>query len=126
MRRGATGSGAARRRARHVANAGADRRAAPAPQSGPRRPVPGEAAAAGGARRGHNRRRATADPRPRPSGSHTALSLLDAGHAVTIFDNLDNSFEKCYVRMQELAGDKAGGMKFVKVKKKGMGFVVAT
>lgn len=34
---------------------------------------------------------------------------------MTIFDNLDNAFEECFERMKELAGDKAGGMKFVKV-----------
>jgi hypothetical protein len=43
------------------------------------------------------------------------LSLLDHGYSVTIVDNLDNAFEEAYRRMQELAGGKAGKMKFVKV-----------
>jgi UDP-glucose 4-epimerase len=43
------------------------------------------------------------------------LSLLDHGYRVTIIDNLDNSFEEAYRRMQELAGDKAANMKFIKV-----------
>lgn len=44
------------------------------------------------------------------------LALLDSGYTATIFDNLDNSFEAVFDRMKELAGDKAGKMKFVKVR----------
>jgi hypothetical protein len=51
------------------------------------------------------------------TGSHTVLSLLDHGYRVTIIDNLDNSFEEAYRRMQELAGDKAANMKFIKVRR---------
>ncbi|BDA49464.1 Bifunctional UDP-glucose 4-epimerase and UDP-xylose 4-epimerase [Coccomyxa sp. Obi] len=47
-------------------------------------------------------------------GSHTVLCLLDHGYNVTIVDNLDNAFEEAYKRMQELAGDKASKMKFIK------------
>ncbi|KAK9814662.1 hypothetical protein WJX72_009401 [[Myrmecia] bisecta] len=47
-------------------------------------------------------------------GSHTVLSLLEQGHRVTIIDNLDNAFEEAYRRMQELAGDNASKMKFIK------------
>ena len=49
------------------------------------------------------------------AGSHTVLSLLDHGCRVTIIDNLDNAFQVAYQRMQDLAGDKAKNMKFVKV-----------
>ena len=51
-----------------------------------------------------------------PLGSHTVLALLDSGYTATVFDNLDNSFEAVFDRMKELAGDKAGSMKFVKVR----------
>ena len=51
-----------------------------------------------------------------PPGSHTVLALLDSGYTATVFDNLDNSFEAVFDRMKELAGDKAGSMKFVKVR----------
>ena len=44
------------------------------------------------------------------------LALLDSGYTATVFDNLDNSFEAVFDRMKELAGDKAGSMKFVKVR----------
>lgn len=47
-------------------------------------------------------------------GSHTVLCLLDHGYDVTIVDNLDNAFEEAYRRMQDLAGDKASKMKFIK------------
>lgn len=43
------------------------------------------------------------------------LVLLEHGFKVCILDNLDNSFQKAYDRMVELAGDKAGNMKFIKV-----------
>ncbi|PSC71614.1 UDP-glucose 4-epimerase [Micractinium conductrix] len=46
-------------------------------------------------------------------GSHTVLVLLEHGFKVVLMDNLDNSFQKAYDRMVELAGDKAGQMKFV-------------
>ena len=41
------------------------------------------------------------------------LALLEHGYKVTIIDNLDNSFEEAVSRTRELAGDKAGNMKFV-------------
>ena len=44
------------------------------------------------------------------------LTLLDSGYKVVIMDNLDNSFEEAWNRMKELAGDKAGDMKFVHVR----------
>ena len=44
------------------------------------------------------------------------LVLLEHGYRVTIVDNLDNSFQKAYDRMVELAGDKAGGMKFIEAR----------
>eukprot|EP00884_Botryococcus_braunii_P011499 jgi/Botrbrau1/2034/Bobra.0047s0014.1 len=47
-------------------------------------------------------------------GSHTVLALLEHGYSVTIIDNLDNSFPEAFRRMQELAGDKASNMKFIK------------
>ncbi|KAK9905085.1 hypothetical protein WJX75_009459 [Coccomyxa subellipsoidea] len=47
-------------------------------------------------------------------GSHTVLCLIDHGYNVTIIDNLDNAFEEAWKRMQELAGDKASMMKFIK------------
>lgn len=65
------------------------------------------------------RDRRTRSQKKRPSlppGSHTVLALLDSGYTATIFDNLDNSFEAVFDRMKELAGDKAGKMKFVKVR----------
>lgn len=43
------------------------------------------------------------------------LVLLEHGYKVCIMDNLDNSFQKAYDRMVELAGDKAPNMKFIKV-----------
>lgn len=49
------------------------------------------------------------------AGSHTVLALLEHGYKVTIIDNLDNSFEEAFIRMKELAGDKAENMKFIKV-----------
>ena len=51
-----------------------------------------------------------------PAGSHTVLVLLEHGFKVVLMDNLDNSFQKAYDRMVELAGDKAGQMKFVEVR----------
>ena len=47
-------------------------------------------------------------------GSHTALALLEHGYTITIIDNLDNSFQLAIDRVVELAGAKAGNMKFVK------------
>lgn len=44
------------------------------------------------------------------------LALIESGYSVTIFDNLDNSYEAVFDRMKELAGDKARNMKFVKVR----------
>lgn len=49
------------------------------------------------------------------AGSHTVLVLLEHGFKVVLMDNLDNSFQKAYDRMVELAGDKASNMKFIKV-----------
>ena len=43
------------------------------------------------------------------------LVLLEHDFRVVILDNLDNSFQKAYDRMVELAGDKAGNMKFIQV-----------
>ncbi|PID81650.1 UDP-glucose 4-epimerase GalE [bacterium DOLZORAL124_64_63] len=37
-------------------------------------------------------------------GSHTCLELLNAGHDVTVVDNLDNSSEESLRRVQDLAG----------------------
>lgn len=37
-------------------------------------------------------------------GSHTTLELLNAGHSVTVLDNLCNSSEKAVQRVSELAG----------------------
>ena len=37
-------------------------------------------------------------------GSHTCLALLDAGHEVTVLDNLSNSKEESLRRIQEMAG----------------------
>lgn len=54
-------------------------------------------------------------PAPLRAGSHTVLVLLEHGFKVCIMDNLDNSFQKAYDRMVELAGDKAPNMKFIKV-----------
>jgi UDP-glucose 4-epimerase len=51
----------------------------------------------------------------RAAGSHTVLVLLEAGHTVTIIDNLCNSYTRVFEHMKKLAGDKAGNMKFVKV-----------
>mmetsp|Transcript_47768 Transcript_47768/g.121886 ORF Transcript_47768/g.121886 Transcript_47768/m.121886 type:complete len:350 (-) Transcript_47768:293-1342(-) len=48
-------------------------------------------------------------------GSHTCLSLLDAGCTITVIDNLHNSFEVAYERMKELAGDKASKLAYVKL-----------
>ena len=50
------------------------------------------------------------------AGSHTVLVLLEHDFKVVILDNLDNSFQKAFDRMVELAGDKAGNMSFVKVR----------
>ncbi|KAI3436791.1 hypothetical protein D9Q98_006202 [Chlorella vulgaris] len=47
-------------------------------------------------------------------GSHTVLTLLEHDFKVVILDNLDNSFQKAYDRMVELAGDNASNMKFIK------------
>lgn len=47
-------------------------------------------------------------------GSHTALCLLENGYKVTIFDNLDNSFQLAVDRVAELAGDLAANMTFIK------------
>ena len=74
--------------------------------------------AASGLRRGAH----AADRRPRASplpaagfiGSHTALCLVENGYTITVLDNLDNSFQLAIDRVSELAGDKAGQMKFVK------------
>jgi len=49
-------------------------------------------------------------------GSHTTLSLLEAGCKIVIIDNLHNSYELAYERMKEIAGaDKAANMKFIKL-----------
>lgn len=42
------------------------------------------------------------------------LVLLEHGCTVTIIDNCVNAFPRVFQHMQKLAGDKAGGMKFVK------------
>ncbi|CAK0787697.1 UDP-glucose 4-epimerase Uge1 [Coccomyxa viridis] len=47
-------------------------------------------------------------------GSHTVLCLLEHGYYVVIIDNLDNAVQEAYRRMQELAGDRADRMKFIK------------
>lgn len=43
------------------------------------------------------------------------LSLLEHDYTVVVMDNLDNSFQKAYDRMVELAGDRASNMRFIKV-----------
>ena len=45
-------------------------------------------------------------------GSHTVLSLLDAGASVVIVDNLCNSSATSLERVKELAGDKADRVSF--------------
>ncbi|KAI3424909.1 hypothetical protein D9Q98_008293 [Chlorella vulgaris] len=47
-------------------------------------------------------------------GSHTALSLVEAGYAVTLLDDLSNAQEEVFVRLQELAGGRSGALSFVK------------
>ena len=37
-------------------------------------------------------------------GSHTVLELLNAGHGVTVADNLSNSCEESLRRVQKLTG----------------------
>ena len=37
-------------------------------------------------------------------GSHTCLELLEAGHTVTVVDNLSNSKEESLKRVAELTG----------------------
>lgn len=39
-------------------------------------------------------------------GSHTCLELLDAGHMVTVIDDLSNSSREAIARVEELAGGK--------------------
>lgn len=39
-------------------------------------------------------------------GSHTCLELLNAGHTVTVFDNLSNSSEESLRRVSEITGKK--------------------
>ena len=41
-------------------------------------------------------------------GSHTALELLNAGHAVTVVDNLDNSSRESLRRVEQITGKKVG------------------
>jgi UDP-glucose 4-epimerase len=45
-------------------------------------------------------------------GTHTVLSLLDAGASVVILDNLCNSSAASLERVKELAGDKASRIAF--------------
>lgn len=53
-------------------------------------------------------------------GSHTVLSLLEAGASVVIVDNLNNSSEAVMVRVAELAGPAAAArVKFVKARPRG-------
>ena len=42
-------------------------------------------------------------------GSHTALVLLEAGHSLTVLDNLSNSSFESLRRVQELVGPEAAG-----------------
>lgn len=44
---------------------------------------------------------------PLCAGSHTVLSLVEAGCSVHIIDNFWNSFSSVVERVKELAGDKA-------------------
>ncbi|HSO27389.1 MAG TPA: UDP-glucose 4-epimerase GalE, partial [Anaerolineales bacterium] len=37
-------------------------------------------------------------------GSHTAVELLEAGHTVTVIDNLSNSHEEALKRVQQISG----------------------
>ncbi|KAL4855831.1 UDP-glucose 4-epimerase [Chlorella vulgaris] len=47
-------------------------------------------------------------------GSHTALSLVEAGYVVTLLDDLSNAHEEVFVRLQELAGGRSGALSFIK------------
>lgn len=50
------------------------------------------------------------------AGSHTALTLVEAGAKVTIVDNLSNSYTEVLVRMKKLLGDKFSAITFVQVR----------
>jgi hypothetical protein len=41
--------------------------------------------------------------------------LVEAGYAVTLLDDLSNTHEQVFVRLQELAGGRSGALSFVKV-----------
>lgn len=41
--------------------------------------------------------------------------LLERGYKVTIFDDLSNTCEQVYPRLQVIAGDRAENMRFIKV-----------
>src|SRR5579875_3273168 len=48
-------------------------------------------------------------------GSHTCLSLLEAGHAVTVVDNLANSSPLALDRVRQLAGPGAPELVLVEI-----------
>lgn len=48
-------------------------------------------------------------------GSHTTIALLDAGHSVTIVDNLSNSFGRVIEHIKRVAGVKASYVSYVKM-----------
>lgn len=50
------------------------------------------------------------------SGSHTVIALLEAGHTVTIVDNLSNSFLRVLDHVKKIADDKASGITFSEVR----------
>lgn len=49
-------------------------------------------------------------------GSHTTLSLVEAGFKVVIVDNLSNSNVLVLERLRELAGSKAAQISFTQVR----------
>lgn len=48
-------------------------------------------------------------------GSHTCVELLQAGHEITVIDNLSNSKEESLRRVRELSGRPASMLKFFKI-----------
>jgi hypothetical protein len=51
------------------------------------------------------------------AGSHTVLALLEHGHTAVLVDNLSNSFVRALDHVRRLAGHRAGGVKFVEVRR---------
>jgi hypothetical protein len=61
----------------------------------------------------------TAPPqKQQPTGSHTVLALLDAGHTVAIVDNLSNSFLRVLDHVKRIAGpEKSAKITFAQVRR---------